>query len=182
MAKYWSQLPKLVHPEGGADRYTVRIAESYSIAENSTYEALLSRLVEFTLRAAIARCVDQDEWQHEQLRRNGLFALQIFHNGKAAWDDSDTFEAEKAEASRERVASKFNALNELDTELYFRLDRDLRERWLEFGYRPPSLLHDMVRLFAAIERDAAERADDARAGLLNELLRAQPGGTAPDSV
>ncbi|HEY1428409.1 MAG TPA: hypothetical protein VGF18_02475, partial [Candidatus Tumulicola sp.] len=154
------QLTSPVEPPSSSDRYTVRIAESYSIAENTTYQALLSRLVEYTLRAAIARSVDQEEWEHEQLRRNGLFALQIFHNGKSAWDDPVTFGEEQAEARREHISSKFNALNELDSDLYIRLDRDLRERWVEFGYRPPSLLHDMVRLFAAIERDAAGRADD----------------------
>ncbi|HXM06249.1 MAG TPA: hypothetical protein VN936_02235, partial [Candidatus Acidoferrum sp.] len=71
------------------------MSESYSIAENATYDALLGRIVEFTVRAAVARCVDENEWEHEQLRREGLNALQIYHNGKAAWDDAASFEAER---------------------------------------------------------------------------------------
>jgi hypothetical protein len=152
------------------DRYTVRIAESYCIVENATYDALLARLVEFTVRAAVARCVDENGWEHEQLRRKGLRALQIFHNGKAAWDDAESFEIERAEACREHIASRFNASNELDSDVYTRLDRDLCALWRTAGYQTPSLLHDMKQLFSEIEHDAADRADDARGALLQELL------------
>lgn len=154
----------------GVDRYSARIAESYCIAEDATYEALLARLVEFTLRAAVARCVDQDDWEHQQLRRNGLRALQIFHNGKAAWDDAASFQEERLEAYRESAASRFSASNELDSDVYRRLDRDLRARWRAAGYSTPSLLYDMKQLFAKIERDASDRANEARKCLLNELL------------
>jgi hypothetical protein len=152
------------------DRYSVRMSESYCIAEDATYDTLLTRLVEFTVRAAVARCVDENDWEHELLRREGLRALQIYHNGKAAWDDAASFEAERAEARREHIASKFDASNELNSDVYVQLDRDLCARWQRAGYQTPSLLHDMKQLFAAIERDASARANDARNGLLNELL------------
>jgi hypothetical protein len=152
------------------DRYSVRMSESYCIAEDATYETLLTCLVEFTVRAAVARCIDENDWEHELLRREGLRALQIYHNGKAAWDDAVSFEAERAEARREHIASKFDASNELDSDVYIKLDRDLCARWQRAGYRTPSLLHDMKHLFAAIERDASARANDARNGLLDELL------------
>jgi hypothetical protein len=152
------------------DRYSVRMSESYCIAEDATYDMLLTRLVEFTVRAAVARCVDETEWEHELLRREGLGALQIYHNGKAAWDDAASFEAERAEACREHIASKFDASNELNADVYVKLDRDLCARWQRAGYQTPSLLHDMKQLFAAIERDASARANDARNGLLDELL------------
>jgi hypothetical protein len=152
------------------DRYSVRMSESYCIAEDATYDMLLTRLVEFTVRAAVARCVDENEWEHELLRREGLGALQIYHNGKAAWDDAASFEAERAEARRERIASKFDASNELNSDVYVQLDRDLCARWQRAGYQTSSLLHDMKQLFAAIERDASARANDARNGLLDELL------------
>src|ERR1700722_5509924 len=103
------------------DRYSVRMSESYCIAEDATYDVLLTRLVEFTVRAAVARCVDENDWGHEHRRRNGLSALQIYHHGKAAWDDAASFEAERAEARRERIASKFDASNELDSEIYIKL-------------------------------------------------------------
>jgi hypothetical protein len=153
----------------GGDRYSVRMAESYTIAENATYEALLARLVEFTVLAAVARSVDENDWEQEQLRRNGLSALQIFHNGKAAWDDAPSFEAERAEARRVHIAWKFDASNELDCDLYRRLDRDLCARWRSAGYETPSLLYDMKRLFSELEHDASDRADHARRSLLRDL-------------
>jgi hypothetical protein len=149
------------------------MSESYCIAEDATYDTLLRRLVEFTVRAAVARCVDENDWEHELLRREGLRALQIYHNGKAAWDDAVSFEAERAEARREHIASKFDAGNELDSDVYTNLDRDLCARWQRAGYQTPSLLHDMKHLFSAIERDASARANEARNGLLDELLRVQ---------
>jgi hypothetical protein len=154
------------------DRYSVRMSESYCIAEDATYDMLLTRLVEFTVRAALARCVDETDWEHELMRREGLRALQIYHNGKAAWDDAVSFEAERAEACREHIAEKFDASNELNSDVYVKLDRDLRARWLRAGYQTPSLLHDMKLLFAAIEREACARANNARNGLLRELLSA----------
>jgi hypothetical protein len=155
------------------DCYSVRIGESYCVAENVTYDALLTRIVEFTVQAAVARSIDEDEWEHEQLRRNGLAALQIFRNDKAVWDDVAAFEAELAEARRERIDARFEASNELNVELYRRIDADLKARWCRLGYSTPSLCHDMKALFVELERDASERAKDARASLLCELMRAQ---------
>lgn len=160
------------------DRYSVRIGESYCMAENATYDALLTLIVEFTVRAAVARCVDENEWEHEQLRRRGLSALQIFRNGKAVWDDSAAYGAELDEACREHIDARFKSSNELDIELYGRLDRDLRARWRRAGYETPTLRRDMKRLFVELERDAADRASNARDSLLGDLLRAQSQETS----
>lgn len=154
-------------------RYTVRIGESHCIAEDICYAELLDRVVEFTTRAAVARSTDESEWEHEELRRKGLDALQVFRNERAVWDDASTFEAELAEARRERACTRFKSGNELDAAFYDALDRDLRARWLRAGYKVPSLRHDMKRLFLELERDAAERAAHAREGLLSEILAAQ---------
>lgn len=151
-------------------RYTVRIGESHSIAEGISYDALLDRIVEFTARAAVARSVDESEWEHEELRRKGLDSLQIFRNERAIWDDASTFETELAEARRERACTRFRSGNELDAAFYELLDRDLCARWSLAGYNVPTLRHDMKRLFIELERDAAERAAEAREGLLSEIL------------
>jgi hypothetical protein len=151
--------------------YSANIGESYPLAEKTTYDALLQRIMEFTIRAALARSVDESDWEHEELRRKGLSALQLFRNGKAVWADRDTFEEERAEAQRERDA-RFERINELDPGLYDRLDHDLRARWQRAGYDVPSLMHDMKKLFLELERDAADRAAGAREGLLNDLLNA----------
>ena len=78
-----------------------------------------------------------------------------------------------AEAHRERIERKFNDLNELDTTLYPRLDRDLRARWRRAGYRVPSLCSDMKKLFAELERDVTDSAANARENLLGEILGAR---------
>jgi|SRR5579862_5387556 len=159
-------------------RYTVRIGESHCIAEGTCYTALLDRIVEFTARAAVARSVDESEWEHEELRRKGLDALAVFRNERAIWDDPSTFETELAEARRERACTRFRSGNELDAAFYEELDRDLCARWLRAGYNVPSLRHEMKRLFTELERDAAERAAEAREGLLGEILAAQPQESA----
>jgi hypothetical protein len=153
-----------------SDVYSVRIGESHSIGEDIAYNELLRRLMEFIVRAALARCVDESEWEQEELRRRGLAALAISHSGKAIWTDRQIFEHERAEARRERDR-RFARTNQLDPEIFERLDTDLRSRWRQLGYETPSLLHDMKKLFAEIERDAAERAAGAREGLLAELLK-----------
>lgn len=155
------------------DHYSVRIGESCCITENATYSALLTRIVEFTVKAAVAHSIDEDEWEHEQLRRKGLSALAIFRNEKAVWDDGAAFKAELAEARREHIGPRFQASNELNVELYQKIDSDLRDRWRRLGYATPTLRHDMKALFLELERDASERAKNARESLLVELMRAQ---------
>jgi hypothetical protein len=152
-------------------RYSVRIGEAHCIGADITYQTLLARVMEFTCRAAVARSEDESEWEHEQLRRSGLGALQLFRNGKAIWDNPETFDDELAEARRAECARRFRAQNELDTAFYERFDGDLRARWRRLGYETPSLRDDMKLLFWQLERDAAERAADARKRLLAEFVK-----------
>lgn len=152
-------------------RYSVRIGDAHCIGVDLCYEALLARIMEFTIRAAVARSEDESEWEHEKLRRNGLCALQLFRDDKAVWDNPQTFADELAEARREGIAQRFEAQNELDPAFYERLDGDLRSRWRRFGYETPSLRDDMKVLFWELERDAAERAADARQRLLADFVK-----------
>ncbi|HEY1428620.1 MAG TPA: hypothetical protein VGF18_03540 [Candidatus Tumulicola sp.] len=156
------------------DRYSANIGESCSIVKDVPYDTLLSRIVEFSVRAAVAHSIDESEWEHEQLRRRGLGALQIFRNERAVWDDRTEYDAELAEARRERIDDRFQASNELNVELYRTIDIDLQDRWRELGYATPTLRHNMKPLFAELERDAADRAERAREGLLEELLTSRP--------
>jgi hypothetical protein len=153
-----------------SETYSVRIGESRSIGESISYELLLLRIMEFTVRAALARSVDESEWEHELLRTEGLGALEILRNAKAIWSDRELFEGELAEARREGD-SRFEQTNELDPDLYQRLDCDLRAAWCRAGYESPSLLGEMKHLFAALESDATERASGAREGLVIEVLK-----------
>jgi hypothetical protein len=153
-----------------SDLYSARIGESCSIGEQKTYDDLLHGIMEFTIRAALARSIDESDWEHEELRRKGLAALQIVRNGKAVWACRESFGAELAEARREHDA-RFERSNELDPALYDRLDGDLRAYWRRAGYDTPSLAYDMKKLFAELERDAADRAAGARESLLTELLK-----------
>ncbi len=155
--------------------YSARIGESHSLGENIAYQVLLLRIVEFTVRAALARCVDESEWEHELLRTKGLEALEIFRDGRAVWSDRPLFEAERAEARRERD-SRFEERNELDPSLYKRLDRDLRVAWRRAGYETPSLLREMKKLFVELESDATDRATGAREGLVVEILEMGQSG------
>lgn len=155
------------------DRYSVRVGESCCLGEDLSYEQLLQRIVEFTVRAAVARSIDETQWEHEELRRKGFEALQIFKNRKAIWDDDAMFQTELLEARREHVGQRFESTNELDVSFYDRLDNDLRARWRHAGYETACLRRDMKPLFKELERDAAERADKAREGLLGDVLRAQ---------
>jgi hypothetical protein len=81
------------------------------------------------------------------------------------------FADELAEARREDVERRFRAENELDPAFYERLNDDLRARWRRLGYETPSLRDDMKALFWQLERDAAERAADARKRLLAEFVK-----------
>ena len=151
-------------------RYTTRIGASVSIAEDVPYESLTTAILEFTIRAAAARSADESEWEHEELRRRGLRSLQVFRNGKALWTDGESFQAELAEATRERIADRFNASNELDPAFFERLDGDLRSHWRLAGYNSSSLLESMKTLFAELESDANDRAANAREALIEEIL------------
>ena len=153
-------------------RYSARIGEAFCIGDDLSYRALLARLMEFTLRAAIARSADESQWEHEQLRRLGLCAVQLFHNGKAIWDDAALFTQEMAEARRTNAAERFQARNELDAAFYDRLDGELRARWRRLGYETPTLRGDMKRLFLELERDASERAALGRERMLSDLVTA----------
>lgn len=152
-------------------RYSVRIGEAHCIGVDMPYETLLVRIMEITLRAAVARSEDESEWEQEQVRRKGLCALAVFRNGRAIWDNPQTFADELAEAQREHIQQRFQAENELDPEFYERLDADLRARWRRVGYETPSLRDDMKVLFWELERDAAERAADARKRLLADFVK-----------
>jgi hypothetical protein len=153
-------------------RYSVRIGEACCIGIDMPYETLLVRVMEFTMRGAIAKSADESDWEHEQLRKHGISALQVFRNGKAVWDGVPIFNDELAEARRESAAELFQAQNELDPEFYARLDRDLRARWCLLGYRTESLRGDMKALFSELEHDATQRATDARGRLFADLVSA----------
>jgi hypothetical protein len=153
-----------------AELYSARIGDSRAIAEETTYEELVQRIMEFTVRAALARSIDESEWEHEELRRKGLRVLAILRDGRAVWADADTFNAELREARRLRDA-RFERCNELDASLYDRLDGDLRALWRCAGYESPTLLHDMKKLFSELEGEAADRAAQAREGLLSEIAK-----------
>ena len=152
-------------------RYSARIGEAHSIGAGLSYDALVALVIEFTLRAAFARCVDQSEWEHEIVRRKGLGAVQLFRDGKAIWDDPKTFAEELAEAQRERAADRFQALNELDPGFYEVLDGDLRARWRDLGYLTPSLRANMKALFLELERDVCEQEAHARERMLHGLIQ-----------
>ena len=151
-------------------RYSARVGESLRIVEGVSYDALLKSIMEFTARAAVARSIDEVTWEQEQLRHSGIGAIQLFRDGKALWSDAATFEAELQEARREHVTTRFQRSNEVDPAFYERLDRDLRARWRQAGYESPTLLTDMKRLFAELERDAADRAASARELLAAEIV------------
>lgn len=151
--------------------YSVQVGET-CIGIGMTYEALLVRIMEFTMGAAIAKSADESDWEHEQLRRRGIGALQVFRDGRALWDQASIFDDELCEARREEAAEQFQAQNELDPQFYMQLDRDLRTRWGRLGYRVDSLRSDMKALFSEIERDAAQRVADARKRLLFDFAGA----------
>lgn len=152
------------------DRYSARIGESRCIAQDLPYEELVSKIVEFTARAAMARSRDDSDWEQDQLRRGGLACLQLFRNGKAVWNDPDTFHTELHEVCREHVEARFKDLNQLDPELYSQLELDVRARWRRIGYQTKNLMLSMRKLYNELERDFADRADRAMGLLLEEIL------------
>jgi hypothetical protein len=155
--------------------YSACVGESRSIADGVTYDALLLRIAEFTLRAAWARSIDESEWEHEELRRHGLGAIAVFRDGRAVWSDSRNFELELAEARRERVTTRFKRTNEYDAALYDAIDRDLQAKWRLAGYHTPSLRADMKMLFKELESDINERASGARTRFFGELVESLVG-------
>ncbi|HEY1881787.1 MAG TPA: hypothetical protein VGG51_01940 [Candidatus Cybelea sp.] len=140
-------------------RYSARIGAT-AIAADVPYEELAGRVLEFVLQGAIAVAADQFEWEHEELRRDGLTAIEFFREGKALWWDRECFEAEQADPER----------NELDSAFFDRLDRDLRTRLKRAGYEVPSLIACAKPLYAEIAADVADRCAGARESLLVEIL------------
>ena len=153
------------------DRYEARIDEAVVVARDASYETLVRTIAEYMLRGAIARAADRCTWEHERIRREGLHALEVFRNGRAIWCDELAFQSERPPAEDPRAREAFDRANELDTALCARLDSDLQSWWRRRGYDPGSLLTDARTLFSELERDAADRASDAREGFLQEILR-----------
>jgi hypothetical protein len=152
--------------------YSARIGESVSIAASVPYNVLTARIIEFTLRATLARAVDRADWEHEELRRKGLAAIQLYCDDKAVWADRGSFEAELAEARREGIGDRFKRENEVDPALYNRLDRDLRALWRSAGYKSPSLKEDMRALFVELERDVSDHEAGARDAFAGKIMKA----------
>jgi|ERR1700722_1015342 hypothetical protein len=140
-------------------RYSARVGAS-AIAADLPYDELVGRVLEFALRAAIAVAADQFEWEHEELRRDGLTAIEFFREGRALWWDRECFEAERADPQ----------CNELDAAFFDRLDHDLRARLKRAGYEVPSLIACTKVLYSEIAADVADRCAGARESLLVEIL------------
>jgi hypothetical protein len=151
-------------------RFTVRIGDGVSIVEDASYSELVERVLEFVVRAGMAKASDDCNWEEEELRRRGLRVLEIVRDGKALWWDPDAFEAESREATREGAHKEFVARNEAGESLLEGLDSDVRERLRCAGYATRSLLGGMEDLYAQIAADASERSAQAREGLLVEIL------------
>src|SRR5215469_4938723 len=86
--------------------YAARIG-SRCIASEVPYYGLLSRIVECTVRGAIARSIGEGEWEYDLLRRDGISSLEIFRDRKAVWVDSESFMEALAEARREHLEANF---------------------------------------------------------------------------
>ncbi|HKU82220.1 MAG TPA: hypothetical protein VJP76_08630 [Candidatus Tumulicola sp.] len=156
--------------------YTAWIGQSACIAENVSYDNLLAKIDEFTVRAAISRTIDRHGWEQDELRRAGLTAFELFHNGKAVWRDPDSYEESLREARRERVAQRFTSSNELNPRLIERLDADLQLRWRMRGFLVSSLCSDMRPLFAELEETVRGSILGTLEGLVDELLAIPTGG------
>jgi hypothetical protein len=140
-------------------RYSARIG-AVTVAAGVPYDVLAGQVLEFLLQAAIALAADQFEWEHEELRRGGLTAIEFFRDDKALWWDRESFEAEQADPER----------NELDAGFFDRLDRDLRVKLKRAGYEVPSLVGCTKALYVEIAADVADRCAAARETLLQEIL------------
>lgn len=151
-------------------RFTARIGHGVSIAEDVDYDELVTRVLEFVARAAIAKAIDQHTWEEEEVRRQGLNAIEFVKGGKALWSDRDAFEIERSEAKRERVGERFLATNECGRTFFEKLDADLRERLRFAGYSVVSLRTEMRDLYREIAADASDRSAQAREGLVAEII------------
>ena len=151
-------------------RYSAWIGD-VAVANGASYDLLLESIIEFTIRAALARSIDESGWEHDELRRYGLDALQLFRSGKAVWANRETFEGQLAEAAAFGDATRFNETNDLDLELYQSLEQDLQTRWKLLGYDVSSLKSDMKKLFNELEADARDRVSKARDGFVSDVLK-----------
>jgi hypothetical protein len=156
-------------------RYTATIVDTYCVADKVSYVELLRAIVEFTLRAAAARSIEESDWAHEELRRSGLASLQIFRDDKAIWTDTVAFSEELA-ARPGGAVDMFAEHNEIDPDFYALLERDLQALWRSSGYDAPTLLNDMKRLFTELEREMETTARYAREGFVRDIL----SGLFPD--
>jgi len=154
----------------GTARYSARIGDSVTIADEVSYETLLARIVEFTLRAAVERAADRSAWEHDEFRRLGLGALQIVRDGRAIWTSAANYERELKEARREGIEATFTSRNALDLALSDQLDGDLVALWRRAGYAVPSLATCMKKLFNELEADEADRATEASERFVQEVL------------
>ena len=151
-------------------RFTARIGHGVSIAEDVTYDELVERVLEFVVRAAIAKANDYSTWEEEELRREGLRAIEFLKDGKALWWDREAFDAEDAEAKRERAHERFLSQNEFGGTFFEGLDSDLRVRLRSAGYSTTTLFTDMKELYREIAADAIDRSAQAKEGLVAEIL------------
>jgi hypothetical protein len=157
-------------PNVHAQPYTARIGLGATIAENVSYDDLILRVLEFMLRAAIARANDNIRWEDEELRREGLRRIEFACDGKALWWDRQTFSAERAEACREGVGERFDAENACRSVFLKKLDADLRGRLAEAGYSSPCLITNMKALFSELAVDARQQATEAQELLVQSIL------------
>ncbi|MEO6836721.1 MAG: hypothetical protein ABI231_12570 [Candidatus Tumulicola sp.] len=159
------------------DRYSAQISPSARIVENASYDTLLDRICEYMVRAAFARATDRHDWEQDQLRCRGLLAIELFHNGRAVWQDRSDFEGLLSEAADASAAAQFATANELDPGLTERIEWDLRVRWRRAGYMVPELYGNMKKLFEELESYVRDCDRDARDALIAELL-----STGPDAA
>jgi len=153
-------------------RFTARIGHGVSIAEDVSYDELVDCVLEFVVRAAIAKANDYCSWEEEELRRQGLNAIGFVRDGKALWWDRDSFEVEYAEAEREGSAELFASQNEFGGAFFEKMDSDLRERLRRAGYAARPLFTDAKDLYREIAADASDRSAQARESLVAEIVNA----------
>jgi hypothetical protein len=152
-------------------RYSAGIAGGVMVAQNVTYDELLTRLLDFVLNAPVARAVDDFAWEQEEVLRGGLRSIDFFSGGKSLWWDRDAFDTEKEGMMRNGTGERFLEKNELDARFLRKLDADLREHLKRAGYITPSLITSMKPLYRDISADLSDRSAQARTALVTEILR-----------
>jgi hypothetical protein len=152
-------------------RYTAKIAGGITIAENVTYDDLVTRVLDFILHAAIALSIDSFEWEHEKLRREGLQGIDFFAGEKALWLDRESFDVEKENAKKSGYQTRFLSTNEFIEKFLANLDADLRERLARAGYAASPLITDMKSLYREISDDVKDRSAQAQQALVSEILQ-----------